>query len=91
LVVATSWLLAHRRPVWYTLLPAVFMLVTSITMLIRLLFTSYWPVLNAWPKEPVLAVVAVIVLVATFGIVILALRRWMEERANGRGAFPVRP
>jgi carbon starvation protein CstA len=91
LIVATCWLIAHHRPVWYTLAPALFMLVTSVWMLVRLLFTSYWPVLSAWPNKPALAVVDIIVLVATVAVVILALRRWAAERANGRGVLPVQP
>ncbi|HPD29827.1 MAG TPA: carbon starvation CstA family protein [Phycisphaerae bacterium] len=91
LIVATVWLMAHRRAVWYTLLPALFMLVTSVWMLVRLLFTSYWPVLTTWPKKPALTVVAIIVLVATVAVVTLALRRWLAERANARGAFPIQP
>ncbi len=88
LIVGTSWLIAHRRPVWYTLVPAAFMLVTSVTMLVRLLFTSYWPVLNAWPKKPVLALVDIIVLVTTAAVVVLALHRWLEERATSRAQQP---
>jgi carbon starvation protein len=76
LVVATCWLISKRRPLWYTLLPAVFMLVTSVWMLVRLLITDYVP---NWKDQAPLAITAVIVLVMTAGIVLLAINRWMRR------------
>ncbi len=37
LLVCSAWLLAHRKPVWYTLVPATFMLTTTLVMLVQLL------------------------------------------------------
>ena len=74
LLVATCWLAARRRPVWYTLLPMLFMFATSITMMVRLLIVNYVP---NWSTKAPLAVTAVIVLIATAGIILLALRRWV--------------
>jgi carbon starvation protein CstA len=76
LVVATCWLISKRRPLWYTLLPAVFMLVTSVWMLIRLLATEYLP---NWQDQAPLAITAVIVLLMTTGIVASAIRRWVRR------------
>jgi carbon starvation protein len=73
LIVASCWLLARRRPVWYTLLPAVFMLVTSVYSLVYLLWTQY---LAAWPSSAPLTITAIIVLAVTAGIVLVALRRF---------------
>lgn len=76
LVVATGWLISKRRPVWYTLLPAVFMLVTSVWMLVRLLVTDYLP---NWRDQAPLAVTAVVVLAMTAGIVGSAVVRWSQR------------
>jgi carbon starvation protein CstA len=83
LVVATCWLISKSRPVWYTLLPAVFMLATSFWMLLRLLVTNYLP---NWSTKAPLAITAVIVLGMTAGIVGAAVRRWAR-----RGVSAVAP
>ena len=77
LLVGTTWLIHHRRVVWYTLLPAIFMLITSITMLIRLLITDYYP---NWPGSAPLLIADIIVLAMTTGILLLMLRTWKEEK-----------
>ncbi len=90
LVVVTCWLVAKGRPVWYTLLPAIFMLITSVWMLIRLLVWTYIP---NWsdpvsPKAP-LAITAIIVLIMTAGIVVLAIKKLLEPRIPA--AVPANP
>ena len=76
LIVATGWLATRRRPVWYTLLPAIFMLVTSVTMMVRLLATEFLP---GWPETAPLAITAVVVLLMTVGIVACVVRRWARR------------
>ena len=78
LVVATCWLMSKGRPVWYTLLPVVFMLTTSDWMLVRLLVTDYLP---NWQDQAPLAITAVIVLAMTAGIVGLAVFGWLRREA----------
>lgn len=77
LLAGTTWLIHHRRPVWYTLLPAIFMLITSITMLIRLLVVVYVP---GWPGTALLLIADVIVLAMTTGILFFMLRTWQEGK-----------
>ena len=74
LLVGTTWLIRHRRPVWYTVVPAVFMLCTSVTMMVWLLINKYIP---GWPKTAPLAVADVLILVLTAGILGLTVRRWI--------------
>jgi carbon starvation protein len=74
LLVVTCWLISRRRPVWYTLLPMLFMIVTSITRLIQLLVGTYLP---AWPDKIPLTVTTILILGMTAGIIIMALRRWL--------------
>ena len=76
LVVATCWLVAKRRPVWYTLIPAMFMLITSLWMLLRELI---WKFLPGWPDTAPLAVTAIVVIMVAVGIVVAALRRWARR------------
>ncbi|MFQ5805141.1 MAG: carbon starvation protein A [Phycisphaerae bacterium] len=76
LVVATCWLFSKRRPVWHTLLPAVFMLATSVWMLLRLLVWDYLP---NWEDMAPLAVTAIIVLAMTGGIIGATILRWTRS------------
>ena len=76
LVVASCWLASRRRRVWYTLLPAVFMLVTSVGMLLYLLVKSYYPGL---PGTAPLFVTAIIVLAMTAGITWAAINRYVRR------------
>ncbi len=82
LLVATCWLIAHGRPIWYTLLPTLFMLITAITMMVRLLRVNYLP---GWPGTAALAITDVLVLAMSFGIIVLAVRRWVGGRAARTG------
>jgi len=76
LLLGTSWLVYHRRPIWYTLLPALFMLVTSITMMVRLLVVKYLP---AWPTSLPLVVADVVVLAMAAGMVLMVAQRWARR------------
>ncbi len=76
LIVATCWLVSKRRPIWYTLLPAVFMLITSVWMLTRELI---WKFLPAWSTSRPLAITTIVVLAMTAGIVASAIRRWARR------------
>jgi len=76
LLVATAWLIKRSRPIWYTLLPAVIMLVTSLTMLVRLLVTKYIP---GWPSMAPLVFTDIIVIIMTAGITIMFCQRWRQQ------------
>ncbi|NJD20251.1 MAG: hypothetical protein FIA95_13345 [Gemmatimonadetes bacterium] len=76
LVVGTAWLVMKGRPIWYTLLPLVFMMATSVWMLVRLLVWDYLP---NWSVRAPLAITAIIVLAMTAGVVVLAVRRWVRR------------
>ena len=79
LSVITCWLISHRRPLWYTLLPAIFMMVTSITMLLWLLANRFLP---KWPTSAPLVITDLLVLALTLGIIVLAVRRWSSRAAS---------
>ncbi len=80
LLVATCWLAAKQRPLWYTLLPAIFMFATSIWMLVRLLTRVYIP--GGTATAP-LTIAAILVLAMTTGILLCAARR-LISRNNAR-------
>ena len=75
LLVSTSWLIAHRRPIWYTLLPAIFMFATSLTMMIWLLVVKYLP---TWPDSAALVITDIVVMALAAGVMLSALRRWLQ-------------
>ncbi|MCK5269202.1 MAG: hypothetical protein KAJ46_00400, partial [Sedimentisphaerales bacterium] len=81
LLVGTTWLMRHKRTIWYTLIPALFMLVTSLTMLIRLLVVKYIPgVLEHTAGMMPLLIADVVVLGMTGGIIIMIVRRWAGNK-----------
>jgi carbon starvation protein len=79
LLVATCWLIERRRAIWYVFLPMVFMLITSVTMLVRLLVTDYLP---HFADKMALAVADIVILAATASVFLMALRRWLVGRAE---------
>jgi len=60
------------------LLPAIFMLITSVTMLVRLLVVKYLP---DWPGSAALVVADVLILALTAGLLGLIGRRLLMKRA----------
>lgn len=75
LVALSIWLLSRGRNAWFTILPAVFMMVTTITALYRLLVDKYLPAGNT----PLVVADACLMLLAV-GVIVLAVRRWVEIR-----------
>ncbi|HOW69015.1 MAG TPA: carbon starvation CstA family protein [Phycisphaerae bacterium] len=73
LLIATCWLISRGRSAWFTLPPTAFMMVTSVTMLIRLLAVDYLP---KWPGSAPLVIADIIVLSMTAGVMTLAAHRW---------------
>lgn len=43
LIAITAWLMLYKKPAWFTFIPAVFMLVTTVFSLLMLLMTKYLP------------------------------------------------
>ena len=86
LLIGSYWLFNHRRPVWYTLPPSLFMLVTALWMLVRLIRQD----LPNWPSKAPLVVTEFLVLAMTVGIVALALARWHRMRQEQQMAGATR-
>lgn len=86
LTVASIWLLQRGRKALYTLIPAAFMLITTLTMLVRLLFFKYIP--NAGSMLALL-VTDVVMLLLSAGLLYHVLRMLLRLRSASRqGARP---
>lgn len=85
LLIGSCWLAVRRRNVWYTLLPACFMLITSLWMLLRLLYGYF----QQNTDNPALLVTEVLVLAMTVGIVFLTARRWYTLRRQPQSSAPL--
>lgn len=70
LIAVSVWLAYRKKPTWFTLLPAVFMLVTTQMALWHLLLNTYLPKQN-WP----LVITDVILIVMSIGVIILAVAK----------------
>ena len=80
LLLGTTWLMRRGRVIWYTLLPALFMLVTSLTMLVQLLGTKYLPGWKAGQSAMIpLAIADILILLLTAGIAYFIVRSWVRR------------
>ena len=71
MVIASVWLAARSRPSWFAVLPAIFMMATTLVSLWRLLVDNYLP----GKKYPLVATDLFLMFLA-FGVIVLALRHW---------------
>ncbi len=93
--VGTTWLMSKGRQYWFAVVPAVFMFVTSMTMLVWLLVKRYIPGWQAGQTGMAALLIAdVIVLAMTAGILVLTLKNWLGKgtlATIGRPAEEVQP
>ncbi len=75
LIAVSVWLVKSGKTIWFTILPAVFMMVTTIYSLVVLLVERYIP-----KQNHMLSAVAVLLIMLSGGVVILAYRKWLELR-----------
>jgi len=75
LIVVTLWLMARKKPNLFTLIPAIFMIVTSMAALYFLLVNKYLPAAN-YP----LIITDLILMALAVGVVILAVKRFRSLR-----------
>ncbi len=71
MVVVSVWLAARSRPSWFAILPALFMMCTTLVSLWQLLVHNYIP----GAKYPLIATDVLLMLLAA-GVIVLALRQW---------------
>ncbi len=75
LIAVSVWLLSRRKTAWFTVLPAIFMMATTIFSLVFLLVEKYIPKHNI-----MLSVIDVLLILFSLGVIVLALSKWRELR-----------
>ena len=75
LTAISVWLLERRKPAWFTILPGLFMLATTITALVWLLINKYVPTHNT-----TLIVADILLLALSAGTVIVSVRSIFVRR-----------
>jgi carbon starvation protein len=81
LIAVSAWLVKRKKTAWFTVLPAIFMMVTTIYSLVSLLVNKYLPKHNN-----ALAVTDVALIILSVGVIVLALRKWREMRKTPKAA-----
>jgi carbon starvation protein len=70
LIAVSSWLLIRGKPIWVTILPAIFMMATTTVSLFMLLFKKYIPTQNY-----ILIVADIMLLSLSLGVVVLTVSK----------------
>jgi len=82
LIAVSAWLMIRGRNFWFTILPAIFMLATTLASLLLLLFTKYLPAQN-WP----LILADLLLLVLAFALSAQALQLFIKRPKKEIEAF----
>jgi len=80
LIAVSVWLVKRGKKAMFTVIPAVFMMVTTLYSLYSLLVNQYLP-----KKNYALSAVDVLLIVLAVGVIVLAAKKWGELR-NSAGA-----
>ena len=75
LIAVSVWLVKRGKNVWFTVIPAIFMMVTTLYSLVILLLEKYIPKQNI-----MLSVVDVLLIILSIGVIGLAFNKWRELR-----------
>lgn len=81
LIAVSVWLVKRGKNAWFTVLPALFMMVTTLYSLAALLINKYIPKNNI-----MLSAVDVLLIIFSIGVIILSYKKWRELRADGAPA-----
>ncbi len=77
LIAVSVWLVNRKKTAWFTILPAIFMMVTTIYSLIYLLYDKYWP-----KKNIALSLVDILLIILSIGVIYIAFKKWRELKNN---------
>ncbi|MGE5577180.1 MAG: carbon starvation protein A [Syntrophothermus sp.] len=75
LIAVSAWLASKKKPTWFTVLPALFMMVTTLWSLFKLLFTKYLPLGNM-----TLAITDIILVLLGIGVILLSISKLFAYR-----------
>lgn len=84
LIIVSFWLLSRKRSVWFAAIPAVFMIVTTVAMLLILLVTRFIPQGNI-----TLIIAALVLLGLSSGIITIAIRTFYIYKSGIYSGVPV--
>ena len=80
LIAVSVWLVNRGKKAIFTVIPAIFMMATTLYSLVILLLTVYLP-----KKNFMLLIVDLLLIVLSIGVIVLAIKKW-KERASLKGA-----
>ena len=75
LIAVSVWLVKRGKNIWFTVIPAIFMMVTTLYSLVVLLLEKYIPKQNI-----MLSVVDVLLIILSIGVIAMAYKKWRELR-----------
>jgi carbon starvation protein len=75
LVAVSVWLVKRGKNVWFTVIPALFMMATTIYSLAVLLIEKYLPKQNY-----VLSGFAILLIILAIGVILMSFKKWLELR-----------
>jgi len=78
LIAVSVWLVNRGKNALFTVIPAIFMMVTTLYSLVVLLIDKYLPKQNY-----TLAVFAVLLIILSLGVIVLAYKKWREIKKSG--------
>ncbi len=78
LIAVSVWLVNKGKSAVFTVIPAIFMMATTLYSLVSLLIEKYLP-----KGDYTLAAFAVLLIVLSIGVIALAFKKWRELRKNG--------
>ncbi|MRR16071.1 MAG: carbon starvation protein A [Deltaproteobacteria bacterium] len=79
LIAVSAWLAKRKKTTWFTILPAIFMMVTTIYSLLSLLINKYIPKNNI-----ALSVTDVLLIILCIGVIYLAVKKWKTIDTNNK-------
>jgi len=77
LIAVTVWLNRLKKPVWFTIIPAVIMVITTIVSLIYKMITDYIPNGNL-----LLSSVAILLLILSIGVMKLSMSKLVSYKSS---------
>lgn len=83
LIAVSMWLLYRGKPVWFTVLPVIFMMATTIYALYKLLVTRYLPTGNM-----PLVFTDICLMVLAICVIILSVKKYIEIKASPPNIAP---
>jgi carbon starvation protein len=84
LIAVSVWLVKRKKTAWFTILPAIFMMVTTIYSLVVLLIEKYIPKQNI-----MLSVADVLLIVLSIGVIVLSYKKWRELKKGAQATGSV--